>query len=276
MSKRRSGLAVYRRAYHYSDNCAESVPNANSDNNPPHIKIVSGPGSPSTSGLTSIDLSVIYDYGSPFIPNTLDDADVPIPMAGIMFNFFGSNYSNNLFWSSNNALIFGSSSNPSSEVNISRNLVPSILLGNYDRVLKTIAYSNMLNTNYSITTLLVTFYDYFTNTIADPTYQYNIRLIKENTGTQRQFVEVYVISTPSSPGYSTAITSYPSGSTDTHGFPIDPTKNSPYNITDGTSFLNLCGSAFSLASPSANSSFVLSSDSTGTTWNFTDNAHMNI
>lgn len=273
MSKRRSGLAVYRRAYCYPSNPI----NNNSPVINPGIQIVSGPGSPSTSGLTLIDISGIYDYGFKFILNTLDDGDVPIPMAGIMFNFFGTNYSDNLFWSSNNALIFGSSSNPVFETDISSNLASAILLGNYDRILNTISYSNTLNIDYSITTLLITFYDYYTNTIVDPMYQYKIRLIKENIGAQRQFVEVYAISSPPSTGYSSAISSYPSGTDiDTNGNLIDPSKNSPYNITDGTNFLNLCGSTFALVSPSDNSSFVFSSDSTGSTWTFTNNAHVNV
>jgi len=122
----------------------------------------------------------------------------------------------------------------------------------------------------------VTFYDYFTNTIADSTYQYQIRMIKENVGYQRQFVEVYVISSPPSPGYSTAIISYPSGSVDSNGNTIDITKNSPYNITNGTNFLNPCGSTYSTNSPAGNSSFVFSSDSTGTSWVFNNNSHVSV
>jgi hypothetical protein len=40
--------------------------------------------------------------------------------------------------------------------------------------------------------------------------------------------------------------------------------------------LNPCGSAFSLTSPPANTSFVFSSDSTGSVWTFTNNAHVNV
>jgi hypothetical protein len=102
-------------------------------------------------------------------------------------------------------------------------------------------------------------------------------LIKETVGSQRQFVEVYVISSPPSPGYSTAISSYPSGTNiDANGNPIDATKNSPYNITNGTSFLNPCGSTFSTSSPSANTSFVFSSDASGSSWVFTNNSYVNV
>jgi hypothetical protein len=274
MIKRRSGLANDRRAY----GCDCSAFTA------PTIGVVNGPGSPYTSNLTQVVLpGAIYDAGGSAIPNTLDDGNVPIPMGNIPFYFFGTNYSNSMYWTSNNAIIFGTASSMTIhlEVDIYRNLIPSILLGNYDRLLKSFYYSNTATANHSITTLLVTFYDYYTAQNTDPTYQYKIRLIKQNTGAQNQYVEVYVISSPPSPGYSSAAISYPSGTQggnpiDSNGNTIDATKNSPYNISNGTSFLNLCGSTFSLASPVANTSFVFSSDSTGSTWSFTNNAHVNV
>jgi len=263
MSKLRSGFANDRRRY----KCYCKTP---------LINIVSGQGSIYSGNLEQVTIpGVLTDFGTSSLANVLDDGDVPIPMSNIVFNFFGTNYSTNLFWSSNNALIFGT---PSSylELNISRNLVPSILLGNYDRILKTFYYTNSINTNYSMTILRVSFYDYFTNTISDSTYQYQIRLIKENIGAKRQFVEVYVISSPPSPGYSTAINTYPSGSIDSNGNNIDTTKNSPYNITNGTIFLNPCGSTYSTSSPTANTSFVFSSDSTGTSWVFNNNSYVSV
>jgi hypothetical protein len=270
MSKLRSGLANDRRRY--GCYCAPSAFN---------IGVVSGPGSLYSGSFTSVTIpGSLFDASTPTIPNTIDDGDVPIPMANMVFNFFGTNYTNNLYWSSNNALIFGTPI-PTAEGDITRNLVPSILLGNYDRALKTFSYANNITTNYSITTLLVTFYDWYMDNISASTYQYQIRLIKENNGYQRQFVEVYVISSPPSPGFSTANITYPSGSQngipiDTNGNPIDSTKNSPYNITNGTVFLNPCGSTYSTASPAANTSFVFSSDSTGTSWGFTNNSHVNV
>ena len=113
-------------------------------------------------------------------------------------------------------------------------------------------------------------------------YIYEIRLIKETTGDQRQFVEVSVVSSPPSPGYSSAAITYRSGSDvngnpiDSNGFTIDQTKASPYNITDGVAFLNPCGTTFSTESPAAGTSFLFSSDSTGSTWTFTNNAYVNI
>ena len=261
MSKLRSGFGNDRRRY----KCYCKT-----------INIVNGKASIYSGNLEQVTIpGLLYDSGSSSMVNILDDGDVPIPMSNIVFNFFGTNYSTNLYWSSNNALIFGTPS-PYLELNISRNLVPSILLGNYDRFLKTFYYKNIVNKNYSITVLRVTFYDYYTNTISDSTYQYQIRLIKENVGYKRQFVEVYVISSPPSPGYSTAINTYPSGSIDSNGNTIDTTKNSPYNITNGTNFLNPCGSTYSTSSPIANTSFVFSSDSTGTSWVFNNNSYVSV
>jgi hypothetical protein len=263
MSKLRSGFANDRRRYRHC--CKSSL-----------INIVSGKGSIYSGNLEQVIIpGLLTDFGTSSLANILDDGDVPIPMSNIVFNFFGTNYSTNLFWSSNNALIFGTPS-PNLELNITCNLVPSILLGNYDRILKTFYYTNSINTNYSMTILRVSFYDYFTNTISDSTYQYQIRLIKENIGAKRQFVEVYVISSPPSPGYSTAINTYPSGNVDTNGNTIDTTKNSPYNITNGTIFLNPCGSTYSTSSPTANTSFVFSSDSTGTSWVFNNNSYVSV
>lgn len=251
MSRLRSGLANDRRRYRcYCE----------------PIGIVSGPGY-IYGNLTPLSLSGLLDTGNSNVG--LDDGEVPIPMGNMVFNFFGTN--SNIYWSSNNALMFGTA-NTNLEVNIPRN-IPSILLGNYDRILKEFYYKNVVTQKYSMTIINITFYNYYTDSVSDPTYQYQVRLIKETVGLQRQFVEVYVISSPPSPGYSTAITSYPSGSVDTNGNPIDSTKNSPYNITNGA-FLNPCGSTYSTSSPAANTSFVFSSDSTGSSWVFTNNSHV--
>ena len=251
------------------------------------LEIVSGNKSVSgsTAGLTQISFAGIFDagYGSQEpIAGVLDDAFVPIPMNGMVFNFFGTSYSTNITWNSNNALIFGTTFN-AAIVSVSNVTANAILFGNYDRLCTGLYYSNTINSGYSITTLIVTFCDYYTDP-GTPTYKYQIRLIKETTGTQRQFVEVCVISSPPSPGYSSnPAVSYPSGTggggapIDSAGNFIDNTKNSPYNITNGTeSCLNPCGSTFSTASPAAGTSFVFSSESTGTSWTFTNNSSVNV
>jgi hypothetical protein len=243
-------------------------------------KSVSG----STAGLTQINFTGIFDAGYGMqtpITGVLDDAFVPIPMGGMVFNFFGTNYSNSVTWNSNNALIFGTTFN-AGIVSVSNVTANAILFGNYDRLCTGLYYSNAINSEYSITTLIVTFTDYFTDP-GTPTYKYQIRLIKETTGDLRQFVEVCIVSSPPSPGYSSnpAVT-YPSGPGE-NGLPvdsnsnyIDSTKNSPYNITNGTAFINPCGSTFSTASPAAGTSFVFSSDATGSNWTFNNNSYINV
>jgi len=234
---------------------------------------------------TQINFTGIYDagYGAPItpIPGVLDDANVRIPMGGMTFNFFGTNVTGNMYWNSNNAITIGAMA--PNLVSISRNTIPAILLGNYDRLLTKLSYINTVTNQYSITTLYPKMCNYFTDTPpASPSYSWRVRIIKENRGSQRQYIEVCVGPTSlPSPGYSSGIQTYPSGldnngnPIDSNGIIIDQTKNSPFNITNGTSFLNLCGSTFSTSSPPANSSFVFSSDSTGTNWIFTNNACVN-
>ena len=249
-------------------------------------KVVSG----STSGLKKISFVGIFDSGEGGGDGLfLDDAFVPIPLGGMVFNFFGTNYSTSITWSTNNAIIFGDViilGDPC--LDISGLTGNAILLGNYDRLCTSLHYSNSIKSQYSITTLIVTFSDYYTDTT--PTYKYQIRLIKENVGSLRQFVEVCIVTSPPSPGYSAdPSVSYPSGTQeyppgsglfvaqDSAGFRIDTTKESPYNITNGSSScLNNCGSTFATSSPPAGSSFVFSSDSTGSTWTFRNNCYVKI
>jgi len=225
-------------------------------------------------GLTPINFTGITDAGFG-TGGILDDSLIPIPMIGT-FNFFGTNYSSTMKWSSNNAIIFGSYAGSQVVLSNIPPTVPSILFGNYDRMLKSLAYSNTTVGQCTITTLLPTFYNYFTDTSTTATYTYQLRIIKETVGLQRQFIEVAVVSSPPMTGYSSAITTYPSGAVDTNGNPINATKQSPYNITDGTAFLNPCESTFSLTSPSAGTSCVFSSDSTGSQWTFSNNSFVNI
>jgi hypothetical protein len=226
-----------------------------------------------TSG-TQIDFTGIFDASSP-PPGMLDDANVPVPMGGMTFNFFGTSVTN-MYWNSNCAITF--SEMTPSIVSISRNTIPAILLGNYDRILRKLSYINTTNSDFSITTLYPHFYNYYTDNISTASfYTWRVRIIKENINSRRQFIEVCVgpASIPT-PGYSSAIRTYPSGSVDSNGLTIDQTKNSPFNITNGTSFLNLCGSTFGVTSPPANTSFVFSSDSTGTNWVFNNNMFVNL
>ena len=256
------------------------------------ITFGNGPVSYNITGMTALDivtgvtdkgyfwggasLAAATSGGTPRL--TTDDGSVNIPMGGMSFNFFGVDYgtAGTVFWNSNNALVFGSRLTDT-ELLRSNNItttnpLPAILLGNYDRHLISIYRKSYTSGLYSVVSIVVTFADYYLT--ISPTYIYQVRLI---TGNSKQWVEVSVISSPPSPGYSSAIASYNGSATDTNGLSIDPTKNSPYNIMNyAGAFLNPCGSTYSLASPPTGTSFVFQSDSTGTNWSFTNNGHVEI
>jgi len=227
--------------------------------------------------------------GNPFTFNgkrIIDDGSIQIPTGGRDFFFFGINYgaANNIYWNSNNALTFSPISNPHN-VSISKNSVPAILIGNYDRMCSALYHSSYFSPGnlFSVIVIIAYFTDYYTDTSNFAQGKYQIRLIRELNGNNRQWVEVSVISSTPSPGYSnTASVTYPSGrdasgnSIDSNGSVVDSTKNSPYDITDGTTFQNICGTTFSTVSPQAGTSFLYQSESTGRYWNFINNAYIPI
>lgn len=250
----------------------------------PKNKIIgNGPVADTSIDMTKIDFSdtTIYDsgYGAANAAGFryLDDALIKIPMGGMDFFFNGINYGTDIKWSSNNFLAFGSFAG---SVNRSVNLEPTackaIMLGNYDRLCSSIYYSNYNVNNFSITKLIVTFSDYYTKTSSIELLagKFQVRLIREDGGEQRQWVEVGVISAPPSPGYSNnpSIT-YPSSPTDSNNNPINPTKNSPWDISDGSRYLQVAGSSYSTAFPIAGTTILYESDKRGMGWTFTPNAY---
>jgi hypothetical protein len=218
--------------------------------------------------------------------SVIDDGSILIEMGGMDFFFFGINYgaTNNIFWNTNNAITFGEIPNRNT-VSISKGTVPAILLGNYDRYCSAVYSANYMTAGnkFAITKFIVYFSNYYTDVTGLAAGKYQIRLIREEGGSNRQWVEVSVISSVSSPGYSNnrAVT-YPSGydssgnPLDSNSNPIDSTKNSPYDITNGTSFQNVVRSTFSTVSPEAGTTFIYQSDSTGSIWEFVNNAYLNV
>jgi hypothetical protein len=226
------------------------------------------------------NLSQVDFGGNP----TIDDLCIQIPTGSRDFYFFGTNYggNNNIFWNTNNALTFGSFG-PPHIVSISKNTVPAILLGNYDRLCSALYYSSYFtpDTLFSVIVIVVYFSNYYTDTTNLSQGKYQVRLIRELKGNNRQWVEVTVISSVPSPGYSNnASVSYPSGTDasgnriDSDGNIIDPTKNSPYDITNGTAFQNVTGSTFSTVSPQTGTSFLYQGDAKGDSWIFINNAYV--
>ena len=185
-----------------------------------------------------------------------------------------------------------------------------VLLGNYDRRLRSFYTSqyNTLDSKYSISKFVAVFDDYFLydqdssgnliQVTTPPQGTFSVRLIRELVGVNRQWIEVSVIQSPPTPGYIADTTvSYPSGTytardasgnaispasiyngrpMDANGNLIEPTKISPYDICNGTSLLNICGTTFSRASPPTGTSFIFQSDSQGNNWSFKNNAYLPI
>jgi hypothetical protein len=87
--------------------------------------------------------------------------------------------------------------------------------------------------------------------------QMAIRMVKD-TASGNQYVEVRIFR----------------GSPSVNGGTISTTGQ--WNITNGTAFQNTYGSTFNTTFPAGNTSFVLSSDPTGSTWTFQNNAYLNI
>jgi len=231
--------------------------------------------------------SIIYDAGygqtTPHLITgipVIDDGSIKIPSGSQNFFFNGVDYgaANNIYWNTNGAITFGPIGDPH-VVSLSATSVPAVLIGNYDRLTSKFYYSNynINNNKFSVTKIVVMLSDYYTNTSGLNVAKYQIRLIKEFSGNQRQWIEVNVISAPSSPGYSNNPTvTYVSGTQkdaagntinqDSNGLPIDPTKNSPWDITNGTRFLNLLGTQFSTAHPATGTTILYQGDKEGRVW----------
>ena len=240
--------------------------------------------------------SIIYDAGygqaTPHLLGgipVIDDGSIRIPMVERNFFFNGIDYgaSSNIYWNTNGAITFGPIGDPH-VVSLSAGSVPAVLIGNYDRLTSKFYYSNynISNNRFGITKVVVFLADYYTDTTGLDVGQYQIRFIKEFQGAQRQWIEVTVIRAPPSPGYSNNPTvTYISGTQkdaagntinqDSNGLPIDSTKNSPWDITNGTAFLNLLGNKFSTAHPPTGTTILYNSDREGKYWNASVGSHLN-
>jgi len=243
------------------------------------------PMSTSINRMAQVDFTGIYDSGNPPTGSgALDDAFIPLPMEGMDFYFFGTNCGalGTIKWYSDNALVFDPAFSES-VVDINHDTSPAILMGNYDRLCSAIYYSNSLS--YQNKFRIAKFIIYFANSYNDilnlSAGKIMIRLIRELAGTNRQWVEVTVISSVSKPGYSNNVaageTFDSSGNPlDSNSNPIDPTKNSPWDITNGSKFLNIAGSQYSTAFPATGTTLLYQSDSLGVVWSFSNHAFMDV
>jgi len=235
-------------------------------------------------------LNTLNEAGTPAGPFIFDDGNIPIPMGAQSFYFFGTDYgaTNNIQWNSNNALIFGGV-NPHLSLNIGVSQpdlakANAILLGNYDRSLSRIYVSNYNSAKnlFSITKIIVFFANFYADTTNLDQGKLQIRLIREYGGRKRQWVEVTILSAVEDPGYSnnpsvTYTTADINGNPcDTNSNPMEPAKNSPWDITNGSQFLNLLGSLYSTSYPATGTTILYESDALGYIWTFRNHAYMNV
>lgn len=225
---------------------------------------------------------------------TCDDVFLPLPIGSMIFKFFGKSYTNNqLYWSTNCAIIFGDSANSYIDprkrlVSVRSSPYPAVLLGDDDRRLdKLFVRDDSIQGKFSIFTLLV-FYEGFTQQLVclPNTAQMKVRLIRELTGFNRQWIEVSTKLKPlkpngdDSPGYIanqvTTDSATDSSGNITNNLPADPNLLSPYNITDGTNFYNPCGTTFSTTCPDNGSSFTFEGTADGYNWVFRNNTYVPI
>lgn len=262
-----------------------------------------GTATMSIGDMTKLDLSLLHDYGYTYtsnppdnysLPGTYEDVVVQIPTGGKDFYFFGTNYGalNNIFWNTNSVILFTTPAAVAADnsyyggppmIDVPAVIrCPAILIGNYDRrqnSLYTSAYS--VSNTYSVIKITSFFQNSYIQTDLIPnTCQMEIRLIRELVGSNRQWIDVRIKKAPSITGYVYGTNvQYDQGwygNNDTEGNPVDPTKLSPYNITDGTQFYNPCGRTFSTTSPPHGSSFVFAGDSQGRNWTFANNYHVDV
>jgi hypothetical protein len=257
------------------------------------------------SGLTRVSFTTpgitdsagdIFDISGNLIR---DDSSIPIPMGGMSFYFFGVDYgtTNKIYWNTNNAIIFASSQSvlnvlstgvaSSYFTTINSTTIPAILIGNSDRVCFNLytgqTSANINASSFNIINMVVNYSAQYSERNPSNTGFLYIRLIREITGSNRQWVEVTIINPAlnETPGYTRITNTVDSsgtllGAVDSNGNTIDPTKRSPWDITNGTNFLQAAGTDYSTAFPSAGTTLLYQSDSTGSSWSFSSNKYLNI
>ena len=228
--------------------------------------------------------------GTPSYPIGADDAMAQINCQ-MDFYFFGLNYgreqNGGMTWNSNNALLFGSLPDEITGVNwvdYPSNLVPAILMGNFDRRSNSF-YQFPIQTvgNFKILKLLNFYQNYYL--LDSPTLptnnqinggQYEIRLVKEQNNLQRQWIEIRIQSATQDVGYSANYDTDPELVEISHI--VDPTKLCAWNITDGSNFYNPCGTKFTenQNGPKAGLSFTFASDQNGANWQFVNNSFLTV
>ena len=170
-----------------------------------------------------------------------DDSSASIGTVGFSFFFFGTDYNNNIFWSSNQVLQFGTNTGT---ITWYANTGRGILLGNFDRRTNwSRHFPTYTNNNHSIKRLVVNHANYWN--VNGSEIQMEIRLIR---GPLYQYIEVRMAQWAAGSGGN-------------------------WNLTDGVSYYNV----FSGAPPiGSGGSCVIRSDLNGYNWQAFNGYYINL
>ena len=192
--------------------------------------------------VSGTGLGYMEEYGSSRIASLTgqDDSAASIGNNNFSFYFFGTDYNNNMFWSSNQVLTFGAAN---AAIGFTSTTGKGILLGNYDRRCNFITPIPTVTVNgYSIYKLVINHANYYGTPGSE--IQMVIRIIR---GPTDQYIEVRMASwTAANAGL--------------------------WNITDGTTFKDTFGAYV----PGDGQSFVLKSDLSGNNWTFFNYNYINL
>jgi hypothetical protein len=179
--------------------------------------------------------------------SNVDDASVSIGTVGFSFFFFGTDYNNNIFWSTNQVLQFGTNVGT---INWKSNTGRGILLGNYDRRTRSAhQFPSYTSNNHSIKKIIIDHWNHYGDSQAnDTSIKMEIRLIR---GPQNQYVEV-------------RINQWTAGNAGLWTFA---------NLA--ASFINIFNVS-QTGPPTGTGSFVLRSDLNGNNWQLFNNYYINL
>lgn len=196
----------------------------------------------------------------------VDDGFAYIPTdATFPFFFFGTDYgsgtANNIYWNTNNVLGFSTGTNT---IQWSATTGRGILCGNYDRRCDTNAlyWPIQSSGSFRILRFQANFRNIYSAGVANEG-RMEVRMIR-NTSTGQQYIEFRIFK--GSGGAN-------GGAISTAGYGA---ANNNWNITNGTAFQNTHGTTFLSTFPADNTSHVLASNSTGSTWTFYNTSYVNI
>lgn len=214
-------------------------------------------------GLTTMDTT-----GGTILPGIsgVDDGFAYIPTnASFPFFFFGTNYGSGvaqgIYWNTNNVIGFGTGNGT---IQWTAATGRGILAGNFDRRCDPNALYWPIQSIgvFRVLRFQANFRNVY-NSGTGNEGRMEVRLVKD-TASGNQYVEFRIFK-GSGGANGGAIVSAGYG----------PSNNN-WNITNGTAFTNTYGTTFLSSFPADNTSHVLASDPTGTTWTFYNTSYLNL